>query len=97
MGRPAHDLTGERFGYLVALRRVENMNGRVSFLCRCDCGKETTVLSGNLKSGQVLSCGCYRDGIAGRRNRAKRRASIGRSSLFGGHYDPNDLTLDIDL
>ena len=30
------------------------------WLCDCDCGKQTTVALGNLRSGQVISCGCRR-------------------------------------
>lgn len=35
--------------------------GRVYYYqCVCDCGKYTTVLGGNLKSGNCTSCGCFR-------------------------------------
>ena len=57
------DLTGRRFGKLTVIKRVENKitnNGqiKVQFLCKCDCGKETIVLSNSLKSGLTKSCGC---------------------------------------
>jgi hypothetical protein len=28
------------------------------WLCKCDCGKEATVIRNNLKSGATQSCGC---------------------------------------
>lgn len=35
-------------------------NNRIYWKCQCDCGNITEVLSSNLKSGQVKSCGCLR-------------------------------------
>lgn len=33
--------------------------GRPMWLCECDCGNMTTVRSYDLKSGKVVSCGCF--------------------------------------
>lgn len=54
------DLTGQRFGRLVAVRRVENNHkwGFVNFLCKCDCGNEKIVGGYALRQGKALSCGC---------------------------------------
>lgn len=53
------DITGRRFGRLVALARVENASdGRPQWLCLCDCGKQKVVRSGSLKQGHTKSCGC---------------------------------------
>ncbi len=52
------DLTGQRFGRLVALRPAENIGGRTAWLCRCDCGRETVVRTSRLRSGHTASCGC---------------------------------------
>lgn len=59
------NLAGQRFGRLVAkeiFARVVQPSGqiRVEWLCKCDCGEETIVSSGNLSSGHVSSCGCLR-------------------------------------
>ena len=55
------DLSGQRFGRLMVLKRVENSNrGQSRFLCKCDCGNETIVHALNLKKGSTKSCGCYR-------------------------------------
>ena len=55
------DITGQRYGNLVVIERDENCKGRnVYWKCRCDCGKITSVLSCNLKSGKTCSCGCGR-------------------------------------
>ena len=52
------DLTGKRFGNLLVLSRAESPNKQAAWLCRCDCGNETVVLSWNLRSGHTISCGC---------------------------------------
>ena len=52
------DLTGQRFGQLTALAPAENIGSMTAWRCRCDCGKETVVMTGHLRSGQTTSCGC---------------------------------------
>lgn len=52
------DLTGQRFGKLEVIERVENKNGRVMWLCKCDCGNYHTTTTNSLKSGLCVSCGC---------------------------------------
>ena len=54
------DLTGQRFGRFVVIKRVENKGGTTVWFCRCDCGKEKNVLSSHLRSGRVRSCNCLR-------------------------------------
>lgn len=55
------DLSGQKFGRLVAIERVEkNKRNNVRWLCRCDCGKSVVVDGGNLTSGHTMSCGCLR-------------------------------------
>jgi hypothetical protein len=56
------DLVGKNFGKLIVKydtgRRSHGINGNVIWRCACDCGRETDVSSGNLKNGEVKSCGC---------------------------------------
>lgn len=53
------DLTGQRFGKLLVIKRAEiNKKGGVWWLCKCDCGKNTIKLATKLKNGLVKSCGC---------------------------------------
>lgn len=58
-GRPM-DITGKRFGLLVAIRPTEmrSSNGAVIWECVCDCGNITYVPLGQLTRGHTLSCGC---------------------------------------
>ena len=56
------DLTGQRFGRLVVVRRegayAHDNRTNAKWLCRCDCGAEKVVIGMNLRSGNTKSCGC---------------------------------------
>lgn len=53
------DRVGQRFGKLVVVARTgTNVHKQVIWLCTCDCGEETTVVSGSLVTGNTISCGC---------------------------------------
>lgn len=52
------DLTGQRFGKLKVISRYGTKRNRATWLCLCDCGKETIVTSDKLRSGHTKSCGC---------------------------------------
>lgn len=55
------DLTKEPpFGRLTVLRRFEfnNRHNQAQWVCRCECGNETIVIGGSLRTGNTKSCGC---------------------------------------
>lgn len=53
------DLTGQRFGKLVALYGIYNNDKEHTLWhCKCDCGNECNIDMGNLRSGKSQSCGC---------------------------------------
>lgn len=63
----ALDLTGQRFGRLVAIERVPapkppRLDGPqfAWWRCKCDCGGEKIAAASNLKKGKNKSCGCLR-------------------------------------
>ncbi|MEF9839345.1 MAG: hypothetical protein RR791_00120 [Lachnospiraceae bacterium] len=53
------DLTGRRFGALVAKTKAENRNGRTAWNCECDCGNFVVVTTHELVQGKTKSCGCH--------------------------------------
>jgi hypothetical protein len=59
---PINDITGQRFGRLIALKPMKNRarDRHVQWFCRCDCGTEKIIVGNNLRSGAVNSCGCFR-------------------------------------
>lgn len=63
MGAPL-DLTNKKFGKLTAIRvatKEERPNPKQRYwVCQCDCGKQTVVLTNYLTSGHTKSCGCQR-------------------------------------
>lgn len=63
-GRKATDLTGQKFGKLTAIKRVENspQNAVARWLCRCECGVEKIMYASNLTEGATTSCGCSKGG-----------------------------------
>lgn len=69
------DLTGQRFGRLTALAPAENIGGCTAWLCRCDCGQETVVITKRLRDGHRTSCGCDNE------NFGKPPNVAGRASL----------------
>ena len=53
------DITGQRFGRLVALYPTESRgSGKTFWHCRCDCGKELDVNTMSLLRGLTQNCGC---------------------------------------
>lgn len=55
------NLLNKRFGRLLVVGyagRPKNQTEQ-TWLCLCDCGKEKTVRSWSLRSGQTQSCGCF--------------------------------------
>lgn len=70
---PKVDLTGQTFGRLAVIEEAGRSNaGKVLWRCLCECGNETIVIGGDLRSGRTTSCGC---GIV--------RAAVARSRTHG--------------
>lgn len=55
-----YDISGQRFGMLVAQYRngKRQRDGRIIWHCICDCGNECDVDVNSLVSGHTQSCGC---------------------------------------
>jgi hypothetical protein len=55
------DLLGLVFGKLTVVGEAENTkNGQASWLCSCECGKQSTVVGSKLIAGRTKSCGCLK-------------------------------------
>lgn len=65
------DVTGQRFGALVAIKPTELRHRQsVNWLFKCDCGKEVIYPVNSVKAGREKSCGCQIN-----RNKPKPRES----------------------
>lgn len=73
-GRPPKDITGKRFGRLVAIKMIGTKGGHAQWLCQCDCGNEHIATANCLKGGNVSSCGCKVDEI----NKKREESIIGK-------------------
>lgn len=52
------DLTGQKFGRLVAIKPIRNSGKNVKWFCACDCGNTSSPYAFSLLSGDTKSCGC---------------------------------------
>lgn len=52
-------LVGQRFGRWFVKEQVKSKNGYRTYLCICDCGNTSEVVSASLRKGDSKSCGCW--------------------------------------
>ena len=69
MANKVYDLTGKKFGrWTVIQRSGSDAFNSAMWLCRCECGKESTVRGYALRYGHTHSCGCLQSEQVSRRN-----------------------------
>jgi hypothetical protein len=78
----AVDITGQRFGRLVALRDAGSRRGSRLWECRCDCGSLFLATGKAMKSGNTLSCGCLVKDAVVARNKASATHGMTGSPEF---------------
>ena len=54
------DITGQRFGRLIAIKPNGTQGNNTKWLCKCDCGNFKTTNISSLTRGLCKSCGCLR-------------------------------------
>lgn len=74
------DLSGQRFGRLIALNISAWPKPGVFWLCQCDCGNTATVNSYNLRKDLTHSCGCIAREMIRKRSTRHGHASVGCES-----------------
>ena len=62
------DITGQKFGRLLVLKRDGYFTKEIAWLCKCDCGNLKRTRGQCLKTGRTKSCGCIN----------KEKASVNR-------------------
>lgn len=87
------DLTGQRFGSLTVLAPADSVGSMTAWRCRCDCGRETVVMTGHLRDGHTTSCGCkptgtFLDGTCVELIRSKTVRSNNTSGVTGVEWVP---------
>lgn len=85
-GVAAEDLSGRRFGLLVALSRATDG----SWMCLCDCGTQTMAAGGDLTRGRYSSCGCRKrlrgPNRKGRWIGGRTRTNFGYIHIWAPHH-----------
>jgi hypothetical protein len=74
------NLTGKKYSRLTVLGFGGKKLGRSTWVCRCDCGKQTTVYAQHLKESITTSCGCW-----------MRELCIARSTTHGLARTPEHI------
>lgn len=81
------DITGQRFGRLVALRQAKYDRPKRSkgamWLCQCDCGNITYASSHDLRTGMRKSCGCAKHNAGGQTGARWRKYGCDYCADFG--------------
>jgi len=98
------DLTGQRFGRLRVIERVEDhitSGGRrkVAYHCVCDCGRHVTVTGQSLRSGITKSCGCFHVDsarIQGRKSKRYNRFDVAGGLAVGVTAKGEQFIIDAD-
>lgn len=92
------DITGNRYGLLKALSRVDmqEKGTRQRWLCLCECGSQIEVVRSNLVSGNTRSCGCLDDRINSKPVSKQQRAI---AEMLGGwlNYKVGTFYIDVAL
>lgn len=82
------EMVGLTFDRLTVLSEVRVTPSRTRiWLCQCTCGNTTEVEGGNLRSGQIKSCGCLR----------KESASMRKNNLTHGMSDTSEYQTWINI
>lgn len=90
------DLTGQRFGKLIALERTDKKRGNLTFWkCQCDCGNISIVQTGHLTNGHTQSCGCLQKERARKAHTTHGKANERITKIWYGIrkrcYNPNSI------
>ena len=79
------DITGQRFGRLVALNFSHKNKSRKTYWdFQCDCGNIKTLRTDTVKSGKVQSCGCLK--------KEQESINLNREGSKPTKYDSNGLS-----
>ena len=63
------DLSSQQFGRLNVISHAGfNKWGNALWTCRCECGADLQVTSGDLRTGNTRSCGCLQEDVTTERN-----------------------------
>jgi hypothetical protein len=62
------DVTGQKYGRLLALNPSESVGKKTVWNFMCDCGTQKAVALDHVRSGRINSCGCLRNEVTAARS-----------------------------
>ncbi len=83
-----NSVIGKKFGALTVLSRDTCKNQGQYVVCRCDCGKQTTVRLSSLKDGNTRSCGCLQTNMM-KSKVGPLHPNFGKRGVNSPAYNPN--------
>jgi len=88
------DITGKRFGRLVAIERTGRVskNGTSFWLCKCDCGNEKIINIDILNRGKSKSCGCLRSEVSSNLGIENGHKNIKKAQSHVANFDSKERT-----
>lgn len=87
------NMIDRKFGRLNVLNEVKqkDKDGSIKYLCLCDCGNKKIINGTSLRSGRIVSCGCYNKEIITKKEPFYKDKLYGiLSSMKQRCYNKND-------
>ena len=84
------DISGQRFGRLIARERLPLNNGKCKWRCDCDCGGVAEVQLSNLRRGKQRSCGCLKLELQTKHNLSRHKAYDSWQKMMKRCYNPRN-------
>lgn len=76
------DITGQRFGRLIAQRYSHTRDKRAYWICLCDCGNEKAINGHAIRGGKTISCGCKFSEVMIERNKTHGLSHLGEYRIW---------------
>ena len=83
------DITNNRYGKLIAIKRLDKKSNGYNWLCKCDCGNECVVRIGQLTTGKTKSCGCLNRELSSKRMKGENHPMYGIRGENHHKWNPN--------
>lgn len=90
------DMTGERYGRLIIIKRIGTKRNSPLWLCNCECGNQYEGTSNALRSGNTESCGCIHKEQLAKRNKGNAIHGEADNRLYGVWHGMKQRCYDIN-
>lgn len=77
------DVTGQRYGRLIAIKYEGKRKGKTIWSFKCDCGNVVIKALPDVRSGHTRSCGCLHNELLTKANKEKAKHGESETRLYG--------------